>query len=135
MKVYTFFIIAFLYSCSAFAGNLPLFELPENYNYHLFDYKPKDIVIKNARREILNDNIKIDNIQAKSLSKAIKGIFLTENGNWVLLDTIICTKGDIFDGYRIEEIKNDKVIFSKNGRKVVVNIEKTPSLIDNSSKR
>ncbi len=104
--------LAFIASLSAYGDEFPIFKLPSNLHYNLFNYSYTPPGLSNEQ-----ESKKLNSV-SKELNMNIYGIFISDGKRVVLIDDKILKEGDKIDGYLIEKITDSEVIFSK-GNKVV----------------
>ncbi|WP_025270337.1 hypothetical protein [Hippea sp. KM1] len=95
------------------AHKLPVFHIPPNNKYNLFNYT-------------YSPPIKPQNTTQSSEPSSpdinISGIFLSGGKRVVLIDYQILKEGDKIKGYTIEKILDGKVILSKGQRRIIKSI-------------
>ncbi len=111
-------IIAYLFALYSLAWGveIPLFKLPSNDRYKLFEYNPNvstqvNVQKKQAIKKNTNTGLKI------------YGIFISDGKRVVLIGDKIYKEGQKVGDYTIKEIKNDRIILLKGSREIVEHLE------------
>jgi len=117
MKKYALLLFVLSVSCSfAWGVEIPLFKLPSNGRYKLFEYNPNiSIQVNIQKKQAIKKNT---NIGLK-----IYGIFISGGKRVVLIGDKIYKEGQKVGDYTIKEIKNDRIILLKGSREIVEHLE------------
>ncbi|AEA34108.1 hypothetical protein [Hippea maritima] len=126
MRLLFLAFIIFFITPLAFGGGFPIFKLPSNEKYKLFEYSPE--------KEIQNKNIKIQK-KKPDFEFKIYGVFISDGQKIVLIGKKIYKEGDKIGDYTIKKIENSKVVLSKDSREIVKTIsnDTNPLLFDNDT--
>ncbi len=113
MKKIMFIVsLVFVASLPTYGDEFPIFKLPPNLHYNLFNYSytPPSLSNKQESKKL--------NYVSKELKMNIYGIFVSDGKRVVLINDKILKEGDKIDGYLIKKITDSEVIFSKGNRNI-----------------
>ncbi len=108
-------VISLMFLCAyAYGDNLPVFKIPSNEAYDLFNYSyssPNAVTNEAGKKQ--------ESKTSKNLGLKIYGIFISDGEKVVLIGDKILKEGDVINGYTVKKINDNEVVLAK-GNSVIV---------------